>query len=145
MRIQAIRTVALAVTSVMVGLSGTAQADPRDYRFEAVAPQVAVSPTSTVAVRLVHLPDGKPVADAILFQPRMEMPMSGMAPMPTTVTPGTPDGKGVYPFSADVTMAGPWTLTVSAKVQGETTTISGTIPFTAVQTSHPQSDHGHNH
>lgn len=140
MRLRTILTAGLAITAVVAGISGVALADPKDYRFEAVDPQVAVSPAATIAIRLIHLPDGKPVAGAIVFQPRMEMPMGNMAPMPTKVTPGTPDGKGVYSFTADVTMAGPWTLTVSAKVQGEAGTITGTIPFTAAQTGH-----GHNH
>lgn len=142
MGIQARLTAGWAITTIMLGLSGTAQADPKDYRFEAVEPQVAVSPTATVAVRLVHLPDGKPVGNAIVFQPKLEMPMSGMAPMPTKVTPGTPDGKGLYPFIADIPMAGPWTLSVSAKVQGETATISGTIALKAIQSP---TDHGHSH
>lgn len=140
MRLQAILASGLAITAVMAGLSGRALADPKDYRFEAVDTQVAVSPTSAVAVRLVHLPDGKPVTGAIVFQPKMEMPMGNLAPMPTKVTPGAPDGKGVYPFTADITMAGPWNLTVSAKVQGETATISGTVPFTAAKSGH---DHNH--
>ena len=143
MGIQAVLTAGLAITTIMAGMAGTAQAASTDYRFEAVEPQVAVSPTATVVVRLVHLPDGKPVAGAILFQPRMEMPMSGMAPMPTKVAPGTPDGKGLYPFVADITMTGPWILSVSAKVQGETATIGGTIPLIAVQAPHNPADHGH--
>lgn len=140
MRLRTILTAGLAITAVVAGISGGAKADPKDYRFEAVDTQIAVSPTSAVAVRLIHLPDGKPVVGAIVFQPKMEMPMGNMAPMPTKVTPGTPDGKGSYSFTADITMAGPWTLSVSAKVQGEAATISGTIPFTAAQTGH-----GHNH
>lgn len=136
----------MAMMSVVVGLgaaSGTALADPKDYRFEAVDSQVVVSPTATVAVRLIHLPDGKPVAGAIVFQPKMEMPMGNMAPMPTKVAPGTPDGKGIYPFTADIGMAGPWTLTVSAKVQGEATTISGSVPFVAAAAVHGSADHKH--
>lgn len=136
----------MAMMGVVVGMtaaSGAALADPKDYRFEAVDSQVAVSPTATVAVRLIHLPDGKPVVGAIIFQPKMEMPMGNMAPMPTKVAPGTPDGKGIYPFTADIGMAGPWTLTVSAKVQGEATTISGSVPFVAAAGVHGSADHKH--
>jgi hypothetical protein len=126
--------------------SGTALADPKDYRFEAVDSQVAVSPTATVAVRLVHVPTGKVVTNAIVFQPRMEMPMGNMAPMPTKVVPAPPDGKGVYPFTADISMAGPLTLTLSAKIQGEVTTVTGSVPFTATAMNHGKTDNGgHNH
>jgi hypothetical protein len=124
--------------AVLVGMASAAQADPKDYRFEAVQPQVAASPNATLAVRLVHVPSGKPVTDALLFQPKVAMPMGSMAPMLTSVKPGAPDGKGVYPFTADLSMAGPWTLTVSAKVQGEPATLTGSVPFTAAAT-----DHGH--
>lgn len=136
----------IAMAGMVVGLgasSGVALADPKDYRFEVVDSQVTVSPTATVAVRLVHVPTGKVVTNAIVFQPKMEMPMGNMAPMPTKVAPGTPDGKGVYPFTADIGMAGPWTLTVSAKVQGETTSISGSVPFVAAAAAHSSADHKH--
>jgi hypothetical protein len=124
----------------MGAASGAALAGSGDYRFEAVRPQVTVSPAASVAVRLVHVPTGKPVAGAVIFQPRMEMPMGNLAPMATKVAPAAPDGKGEYPFTADISMAGPWTLTLSAKVQGEAATITGSVPFTAVKGGH---DHNH--
>jgi hypothetical protein len=130
--------VALAWAAVW---GGAALADPKDYRFEAVQPQVSASPATNVAVRLVHVPSNKPVAGAVLFQPRMEMPMGSMAPMPTTVAPAAPDGKGTYPFVADLSMAGAWTLTVSAKVQGEAATITGAVPFTATKADHGHASH----
>lgn len=123
---------------LLLAAAGAANADPKDFRFEAVQQKVAASPTATVALRLVHLPDGKPVSNAVLFQAKMEMPMTGMAPMVTKVTAGTPDGSGVYPFIADFSDAGPWTLTVSAKVQGEPATLVGSVTFIAAPM-----DHGH--
>ena len=60
--------------------AGAAHADPKDYRFEAVATEVPAATNAAVAVRLVHLPDGKPVTNAVLFQAKMAMPMEGMAP-----------------------------------------------------------------
>ena len=130
MRTQVVAVFGLGLAA-LAGASGSAMADPRDYRFEAVQKDVPASPNATVAVRLVHVPDGKPVADAILFQPKMEMPMDGMAPMVTPVKAAAPDGKGVYPFTTDFSDPGPWNLTVSAKVQGEPATITGTVPFVA--------------
>ena len=121
---------------ILVGVVGAAKADPKDYRFEAVQTQVAATVSTTIAVRLVRVSDGTPVVGAILFQPKLEMPMDGMAPMPTQVLPATPDGKGTYPFTADLSMAGPWVLKVSAKVQGEALTISGAVPFTAGPATH---------
>lgn len=131
---------------LLLGAAGAAKADPKDFRFEAVQQKVAASPTATVALRLVHLPDGKPVTNAILFQPKMEMPMAGMAPMVTKVTAGRPDGQGVYPFTTDFSDAGPWTLTVSAKIQGEPATLVGSVTFIATPMDHGKMggmDHGH--
>jgi len=123
---------ALAGALVLLATTtGTASAAPQDYRFEAVKSTVPASGTATVAVRLVHLPDGRPVSGAILFQPRMEMPMDGMAPMTTSVKAAPPAGDGTYPFVADLAMAGPWLLTVAAKVQGEPATLSGSVRFEA--------------
>jgi hypothetical protein len=131
-------TLKTAMMVALVGMiwAGAAQADPKDYRFEAVQPQVPVSATARLAVRLIHTPTGKVVTDAVLFQPRFEMPMGAMGAMGTKITAAAPDGTGPYPFVADITMAGPWTLTVSAKVQGEAATITGVVPFTAT------ADHG---
>lgn len=123
--------------ALLAGTSGMALADSNDYRFEAVQKEVAASANATVQVRLVLVSTGKTVTNAVLFQPKMEMTMTGMAPMGTKVAAGVPDGKGVYPFVADLSMAGPWTLTLSAKVQGESATIVGTVPVIAVQ------DHSH--
>jgi hypothetical protein len=155
MRFQVLRVTGLALIGI-ASASGPTLADPKDYRFEAVRPDVAVSPSAALAVRLIHLPSGKPVTDAILFQPKMVMPMEGMAPMPTRITPAPSDGKGTYPFLADIGMEGPWTLTLSAKVQGEPATITGSVPFTARPSDHGAAGmgaagagagaaHGHSH
>jgi len=126
------RTKTIAVAAALLW-TGAAAADPKDYRFEAVQAQVPASAAATVAVRLLHVPSGKPVVNAVVFQPKMEMPMDGMGPMATTVKAAAPDGTGTYPFVADLAMAGPWTLTLSAKVQGEAATITGSVPFTAAR------------
>jgi hypothetical protein len=126
----------LALSVMLAGVSVNAWADAKDYRFEAVQPHVAVSPQTDVAVRLVHVPTGKPVTDAIMLPAKMEMPMAGMAPMPTKVSGGKPDGKGAYAFTADLNMAGTWMLKLAAKVQGEADTVTGQVPFTAATGQH---------
>ena len=120
----------------MALLTGPALADPKDYRFEPVSDQIAVSPSAPVAVKLVHLPDGKPVPGAIIFQSRLEMPMTNMAPMATKITAQPGDGAGLYAFTADVSMAGPWVLVLAAKIQGEAANITASIPLNAVAAGH---------
>ncbi|MBC7908135.1 MAG: FixH family protein [Rhodospirillaceae bacterium] len=124
------------VFSALLAASSSAWADAKDYRFEAVQPHVAISPNTAIAVRLVHVPSGKPVPDAIILPAKMEMPMAGMAPMSTKVSSSKPDGQGAYGFTADLSMAGTWMLQVAAKVQGEPGTIAGAVPFTAAKGSH---------
>ena len=128
------------VGAAMALLAGPALADPKDYRFEPVSDQIEVSSTAPVAVRLVHIPSKKPVPGAIIFQRRLEMPMTNMAPMATKISAQPGDGTGVYPFVADVSMAGPWVLVLAAKVQGETANVTASIPLTAVAAGH-----SHNH
>ncbi len=113
--------------------TGVAVAGPADYRFEAVQPHVKAASDTVVAVRLVHLPDNQPVKDAVIFSSKMEMPMPGMAPMATKVSAVKPSNPGEYPFQTDLSMGGSWTLVLAAKVQGETTTITGSVPFMAMK------------
>lgn len=121
--------IALALTT---GLSAPALAGAKDYAFSPVDDHVPASKSSTIKVRLIHIPTQTPVTNAVIFQPKLEMPMAGMAPMGTTVKAGAPDGSGAYILSADLAMAGSWTLTLSAKVQGEAETITGSMPIMAV-------------
>ena len=102
-----------------------------DYKFDLVGARPAASGKTDVTVRLTHLPDGKPVAGAIIFQPKAVM--AGMENMPgaATVEPGPQPG--VYVLHAGTAMAGPWTLHLSAKVQGETETVRAAVPFEAAQ------------
>jgi hypothetical protein len=123
---------ALLAAAVAVSPVSPAKADPADYAFEAVQAHVAADGQAKVAVRLIHLKDNKRVPDAVIFQTRMEMPMAGMAPMATRITAQKPTGDGDYPFVADLSMAGTWTLLLSAKVQGEPGTVTGKVSFMAM-------------
>jgi hypothetical protein len=118
------------LAAFMAGVSANAWADPKDYVFVPVADHLQPSATAPIAVRLVHLPTKTPVTNAIIIQSRLEMPMAGMAPMAGKVSAQAPDGKGLYPFVADLSMEGPWNLKLIAKVQGEPGTVTGTVPLT---------------
>jgi len=122
--------------ALMVGVSVSASADPKDYAFVPVTDHLQPSATAPIAVRLIHLPSKKPVTDAIIIQSKLEMPMQGMAPMATKVSPKGTDGQGVYSFVGDLSMAGPWTLNLAAKVQGESGTVTGAVPLMVSGGSH---------
>jgi YtkA-like len=113
--------------AVAVSVAGNAFAGANDYAFEPVKTDIKSSNVATVAVRLVHKPSGKPVADATIVQTRLDMAPDGMADMATAIAPLPSSEPGVYAFKAPLTMAGRWLFTISAKVQGEPEPIVGKI------------------
>ena len=118
-----------AAFAVAVSVAGNAFAGADDYAFEPVKTDIKSSNVATVAVRLVHKPSGKPVANATVVQTRLDMAPDGMADMATAIAPLPSPEPGVYAFKAPLTMAGRWLLTISAKVQGESDPVVGKIIF----------------
>jgi hypothetical protein len=106
-------------------------AAPNDYRFELVQAQPGGSGKTTVTVRLVHLPDSKPVAGAVLFDTKTDMGPAGMAEMTGKVSPLPSDQPGIYRFQIETGMAGKWALNLGAKVQGEAGTVRGAVAYEA--------------
>jgi hypothetical protein len=98
-----------------------------DYRFELVGQPVKAGERATVTVRLMNVRTNQPVANAVIFQQRLEMAMQGMAPMTAIVAPALPDGQGNYRFSVQTSMEGDWTLTFAARVQGESEVVRATL------------------
>lgn len=111
--------------------ASSAWADAGDYSFELAGPPVVSGDVTTVKVRLIHLPDKKPVADAVIFETRFDMGPDGMPTM-TAPARALPDASetGVYVFEVEPSMAGQWALTVAAKVQGEDETVRGNVTIT---------------
>ena len=118
-----------AAFAVAVSVAGNAFAGADDYAFEPVNADIKSSNVATIAVRLVHKPSGKPVADATIVQTRLDMAPDGMADMATAIAPLPSPEPGVYAFKAPLTMTGRWLLTISAKVQGEADPVLGKIIF----------------
>lgn len=118
---------AVALASAIAAFSGTpARAGAADFRFElAGAPRLAGT-TDIVGVRLIHVPDGKPVDGAVIFESTADMGPAGMPTMPAPVTP-MPVRNGVYAFAIEPGMAGKWAIHLAAKVQGEPETVRGTV------------------
>lgn len=100
-----------------------------DYRFELAAPPTSVGGKSTVSVKLVH--GGKPVTGAIIIQSRADMGPIGMAGMTAPIKPLGEQPPGTYRFevSNGSVWQKPdnWSLSFSAKVQGVTQTVTGSV------------------
>jgi predicted metal-binding membrane protein len=108
--------------------TGTATA-ATDYRFEAVEVQAAAPGKTTLAVRLVHVPDKKPVEGAVILEAKTNMGPSGMAEMSGKVTPLPSGASGLYRFFIETGMAGKWELIFGAQVQGEAGAVRGAIIY----------------
>ncbi len=113
--------------------AATAVAAPADYRFELAQAQAAGPSKTDLTVRPVHVPDKKPVAGAVLFETKADMTPDGMADMTGKVTPLPSDQPGLYRFQVETGMGGKWQLSLGAKVQGETGTVRGTVPFATAE------------
>jgi len=126
----------LLVSAFAVAMSLTSAASLAaaiDYAFEPVAAELKKGDDVIVAIRLVHKPSGKPVADAVIVRTRVDMAPDGMADMESPVAPLPGSEPGVYAFRTDLPMAGRYQLSVAAKVQGEPETVVGKIVFKAVK------------
>src|SRR5207244_8320522 len=123
--------VGAAMLVAAMSFSSVTFAGPNDYTFEPVQAEVKKGNDVTVAVRLVHKPTGKPVSDAVIVSPRLDMSPEGMETMTTPVILAKGTEPGTYSFTTDLAMAGRWLLTVSAKVQGEQETVTGKVTFKA--------------
>jgi len=115
------------------GIAGHAFSAPADYRFELVQAQPAGAGKTNVSVRLVHVPDNKPVAGAVLFESKTDMGPDGMAEMTGKVSPLPSDQPSLYRFQIETGMAGKWALNLGAKVQGEAGTVRGSVAFDAAK------------
>ena len=117
--------VALAALGIMTAFASYAA--PPDYRFELVGTPTATGGKSTVQLRLVHLPDQKPVIGAVVFETKADMGPDGMPTMaaPAKLLPETTPG--IYRIEVAPDMAGNWAISVAAKVQGEAETVRGSV------------------
>jgi hypothetical protein len=118
-------TVSLAASAAMAGAG--------DYAFEPLNPEMKKGDDVTLAVRLTNEQTGKPVADAVIFKTRVDMAPDGMAEMESPVTPLPSKEPGVYAFRTDMLMAGRYQVTLFAKVQGESETVTGKVVIKAIK------------
>src|SRR5436853_5166611 len=91
-----IRAVGMAAVSAsLLAASNASMAAANDYRFELVGKPAVKAGVNTVLVRLVHVPDRKPVTGAVIFQTRADMGPEQMAAMaaPVKALPAAPVGQ----------------------------------------------------
>jgi YtkA-like len=125
--------IASSVFAAVVILTAPALAGANDYVFEPVKAELKKGDDVVVSVRLKHKASGKPVADAVIVQTRIDMGPDGMGEMASPLTPVPSGEPGVYAFKTDLSMVGRWLLSIAAKVQGEPETVVGKITFRAIK------------
>jgi len=123
-------SVYLIVTAFGIIVPLAALAAAQDYHFEVAGPPVKSGKATVVKIRLVHIPDGKPVTGAVIFQTRFDMGPDGMASMTAPAKLVRSSDANLYQVELEPQMGGNWALSLSAKVQGETETVSGALPIT---------------
>src|SRR5437762_13789051 len=88
---------AMLAALILPALTANSFGAAKDYRFElAGTPQKTGKGASTVSVKLVHLPDNKPVTGAIIIQSRADMGPIGMAAMTAPIKPLPEQPSGTY-------------------------------------------------
>jgi hypothetical protein len=82
-------------------VTSAAFAGANDYAFEPVKAEVKKGNGVTLAVRLVHKPTGRPVSDAVIFSPRIDMSPEGMETMTAPATLVAGSEPGTYGFKTE--------------------------------------------
>ena len=131
MTIKHMLTAACAVALNLIATAAFAGAN--DYTFEPLSAEIKKGDDVVVALRLMHKPSGKPVADAVIVRTRVDMAPDGMAEMVSPVAQLPASEPGVYSFKTDLPMAGRYLVSVAAKVQGEPETVVGKVIVKAIK------------
>lgn len=127
-----------AAVAAMLAGAPPALAATQAYRVELAGPVIpAGAKQHAVSVRIIHSADNKPVVGAAVTSARLDMSPENMASMTAPVRE-TPDTKPeVYTFTFDDNMVwaerAKWALTITAKVQGESKPVTGSVVFQAGQ------------
>jgi hypothetical protein len=118
--------------ALLTAMAGSALANINDYEFQLVDKEVKQG-EAVIAVKLVHIPSGRAIPDAVIFAKRIDMGPDGMEMMTPHIEAVSSTEPGVYRFKTDLSMAGRWALSLGAKVQGETGTVENKLILKAVR------------
>lgn len=121
-------TARIALATLLLSASALpAFAGAADYEFQPVKTELPTGPESEFAVKIIDKRTGQPVADAVIFETRLDMAPDGMAAMTSKVDALPAEEPGVYRFKLNLSMAGGWRFKMAAKIQGEEETAQGEV------------------
>jgi hypothetical protein len=121
------KQICAAIAALGIVMGPTSHAAPSDYRFELASPPTASGGKSIVTLRLVHMPDKKPVAGAVVFEAKADMGPDGMPTMAAAAKILPEATPGSYRIEVQPDMAGNYAISVAAKIQGEAETVRGSV------------------
>lgn len=116
-----------AVATAALLMTGTAMAAPDAYRFESVGQPVRSGEKTVISVRMIHLPDGNSVRDAVITPTRFDMGATRMAFMTASAKSVPAAEPDVYQVEAKPGMSGNWVLSLAAQVPAETEPVRGSV------------------
>ena len=130
---------ALALALGLAGCALIEQPTASNYQFQPVDSQVRPSRDAEVLVRLVHLPDNRPVTGAVIYDHRFTMMMTGYKVSTSLMVEGdhppavlaTDEGNGIYRVHSVLPMRGDWRATLTARVPGEPLPVRSTVTIKA--------------
>lgn len=118
----------IALATLLLSASALpAFAGAADYEFQPVKTELPTGPESEFAVKIIDKRTGQPVADAVIFETRLDMAPDGMEAMTSKVDALPAEEPGVYRFKLNLSMAGGWRFKMAAKIQGEEETAQGEV------------------
>ncbi len=117
----------------LIAVPSHAASHQADYRFEMVDQTIHVGQSVVISVRLVQTPNGTPITNATITQPKLLMMMGKMEPMPSPVKLLAPDANSNYRFACDVVEPGDWKLDLSAQIPNREAPIHGVLKFQVVK------------
>lgn len=121
-------TARIALATLLLSASALpAFAGAADYEFQPVKTELPTGSESEFAVKIIDKRTGQPVADAVIFETRLDMAPDGMEAMTSKVDALPAEEPGVYRFKLNLSMAGGWRFKMAARIQGEEETAQGEV------------------
>jgi hypothetical protein len=123
---------ALVAALPLAAIALPALADINDYEFQLTQSEFNQGDGVVITVKLIDKRSGKPVPDAVIFAKRIDMEPEGMATMTSPIEALPAPEAGAYSFKTNLVMEGGWRLSLGAKVQGETGTLTNKLILKAL-------------
>jgi len=101
--------------------------------FAAVSPDVPVGRNIRLELRLGGIDPAPAASEVTIEKVRLDMGPDGMEAMAAPLKPLPSDAPGVLAYEADLSMAGRWAFTITARIAGRKDPVTSTVIFTAVE------------